>query len=211
MKHLVRLATVACAWLALGATPALAQQATGDGSCGTGCPPGTTCMAGACFPDAEPVGQPDACAGVTCAAGHACYLGSCFDVALSAPELIQVPSRNRAPPAVILRVPVRISEFPGAPDGEVDDPAAEIQCYLLDAQGNLLGSTPEFLVPPLPGGGSYDARLSFEADLYRADESRPITGYRCTMKRVVGSGTLCDGPSAGEGSVCEVTGALVLP
>jgi len=209
MKRMVRVATTACTWLALGATPTLAQQSSGDGSCGVGCPPGTFCHEGACFPDPEPAGQDVACAAVSCAAGQACYQGACFEVELSAPELIQVPSKNPAPPVAILRVPVRISQFPGTPDGDVDDPAAGIRCALLDDQGNRLGGTPEFFVPPIPGGGNYEAVLEFEADFNRPDENRPVAGYRCTMAAM--SVPLCEGPAAGEGSACEVTGALVLP
>lgn len=204
-------ATVA-AWLALGPASSLAQPLPASDPCSSAnCPAGSVCYQGACFEEPAAAEAQDACAAVECPAGKFCHQGACFDVELSAPELIPVPSSNPAPPAAILRVPVRISRFPGAPDGETDDPVAEIRCQLLDAQGSVLGYTPEFMVPPIAAGGGYEARLAFEADLNRPGEDGTVASYRCTMNKVVGSGLLCAEPFAGEGSVCEVSGPLVLP
>jgi len=130
-------------------------------------------------------------------------------------ETIRVKLTSVSVPVVVLKVPVRITNFHPTWKGEMtafsSSSTAEIQCTLLDAAGNSIGRSMEYMVPTLPEGGSYTKVIEFEAAKHNDDfKDTPIKGYRCSMRKSSGTET-CATPAAGEGSVCTVTGALDLP
>jgi len=212
MNHDLRIVAAIAAFLALGPAPSLAQTLPVSDPCsGVTCPAGNMCYQGSCFEDPAAAEAQDPCAGVTCPAGNMCYQGACFpDEASSAPGGPRIASRS--PHVAVLRVPLHITGFPPPAEADDDAPIAEVQCFLLDAAGNTVGGTMEFLVPATAAGADYQQRLEFEAALHDGStKGTSVAAYRCTMKKFVGFGLLCAEPFAGEGSVCEVSGPLVLP
>ena len=133
-------------------------------------------------------------------------------------ETIRVRVTNVAVPVVVLKVPVRITNFHPTWNGEMtamsSSTTAEIQCTLLDAAGNSIGRSMEYFVPSIPEGGSYTKGIEFEAVKHNDEfKDTPIKGYRCTMTKslLFDRRETCATPAAGEGSVCTVTGSLDLP
>jgi hypothetical protein len=133
-------------------------------------------------------------------------------------ETIRVKLPGDAVPAVILKVPVRITNFHPTWNGEMtamsSSTTAEIQCTLLDAAGNSIGRSMEYFVPSIVEGGSYTKVIEFEAVKHNDEfKDTPIKGYRCTMTKslLFDRRETCATPAAGEGAVCTVTGALDLP
>lgn len=133
-------------------------------------------------------------------------------------ETIRVKLPNATVPAVVLRVPVRITNFHPTWKGEMtvmsSSATAEIECTLLDAAGNSIGRSMEYFVPSIPEGGSYTKVIELEAVKHNDEfKDTPIKGYRCTMTKplLFDRRETCATPAASEGSVCTVTGSLDLP
>ena len=124
----------------------------------------------------------------------------------------------RGPVDVVIRVPVKISNFHPTWQGEAispaNGPAGEIRCTLLDAAGNSIGHSPEYLLPAIPEGGSFAKTLEFETSVRHDAADAAVAGYRCSLRSFVGTQSkplLCATSAAAEGSVCEVSGTLDAP
>jgi hypothetical protein len=133
-------------------------------------------------------------------------------------ETIRVKFPNATVPAVVLKVPVRITNFYPTWKGDMTSMSssvtAEIKCTLLDAAGSSIGRSMEYLVPSIPEGGSYTKVIELDAVKHNDEfKDTPIKGYRCTMTKslLFDRRETCATPAAGEGSVCTVTGSLDLP